>query len=293
MSPVAAIAADKRFRRAHVKPSRRRIGWRAVATPAIKGLLVAVVSAYALYRGGAMVLGAHALSIDRIVISGNERLSKAEVVAVLSGLRGENVLFTDLDVWRRRLLASPWVRDAALRRSLPSTIEVAVLERTPVGVARLNGELYLVDDRGVVIDQFGPHYADFDLPVIDGLIPHGAKPARVGPEAVDETRAELAARVITALQSKPAVAKRLSQIDVSDGRNATVILSGDPAVLEIGDDQFLPRVESYLSLAPALRERVADIDYVDLRFDDRIYVRPASGASALRRGKPGGDRKKR
>jgi hypothetical protein len=33
---------------------------------------------------------------------------------------------------------------------------------------------------------------------------------------------------------------------------------------------------------------VPDIDYVDLRFDDRIYVRPAVAPEALRRGKPAG-----
>jgi cell division septal protein FtsQ len=78
----------------------------------------------------------------------------------------------------------------------------------------------------------------------------------------------------------------VSQIDVADLHNAAVILTGDPAVIQLGEDQFLPRLQGYLELAPALRERVADIDYVDLRFDDRIYVRPAS-APSLRRGKPG------
>ena len=36
-------------------------------------------------------------------------------------------------------------------------------------------------------------------------------------------------------------------------------------------------MESYLQLAAALRDRVSDIDYVDLRFDGRIYVRPVAG----------------
>jgi len=54
----------------------------------------------------------------------------------------------------------------------------------------------------------------------------------------------------------------------------SVILNRDTAVIRLGEDQFLPRLESYLELAAALHERVADIDYVDLRFDDRIYVRP-------------------
>jgi len=273
MSPVASVAADRRFRRAHVKPGRRRAGRRAIAKRAATSVAVTLVATLALYRAALVVVQARVLKVDRILVSGTERLSKGDVMAVLSGLRGESVLFTDLHAWRRRLLASPWIRDAALRRSLPSTVEVAILERRPVGIGRLNGELYLVDERGVIVDQFGPQYADLDLPIIDGLGGHGDT-------MTDESGAELAARVVAAARSKPALAKRLSQIDVTDAHNASVILAGDPAVLELGDDQFVPRLESYLGLSTALHERVADIDAVDLRFDDRIYVRPAKPVKA-------------
>ncbi len=119
--------------------------------------------------------------------------------------------------------------------------------------------------------EYGTQYGDFDLPIIDGLSIHAADDGRVANEA----GAELAARVIAALKARPAIAERVSQVDVSDLHNAAVILSGDTAVIHLGEDQFLQRVESYLELASSLRERVADIDYVDLRFDDRIYVRPS------------------
>jgi cell division septal protein FtsQ len=95
----------------------------------------------------------------------------------------------------------------------------------------------------------------------------------------DPARAELAGRVMTALRAKPEVARRLSQVDVADVHDVSVILTGDAAVIRLGDDQFLPRLESYLQLASALRDRVPNIDYVDLRFDDRIYVRPVSRKS--------------
>lgn len=281
MSPVAA-PADKRFRRAHVKPGRRRRDWRALAQPIAKYAALLSVLAYGLYRLSGVAAQAHVLHIDRIQVRGNQRLSKGEVLAVLNGLRGESLIWTDLNVWRRRLLTSAWVRDVAFRRSLPSTIEVVISEREPVGIGRINGEMYLVDDRGVVIDQFGPQYADLDLPIIDGLSIRSSDAGSMG----DEPRAELAARVIGSLKPRPQIAKRLSQVDVSDLHNVAVILNGDAAVIHLGEEQFLQRLESYLELAPALRERVADIDYVDLRFEDRIYVRPAFATASLRRGEP-------
>jgi cell division septal protein FtsQ len=138
-----------------------------------------------------------------------------------------------------------------------------------MGVGRINGEMYLVDEHGVIIDQYGPQYADLDLPIVDGLT------MTDGGSLTDEARAEFAARVIASLRPKPQVARRLSQIDVADLHNALVILNGDAAVVELGDDQFLPRLQTYLDVAAALRQRVPDIDYVDMRFDDRVYVRPA------------------
>ncbi|HXI31514.1 MAG TPA: FtsQ-type POTRA domain-containing protein [Vicinamibacterales bacterium] len=269
MSAIPA-PADRRFRRAHVKPARKRGRWQAIVRPIAVYIAAAMLLCYATYRATIVAARAHVLQVDRIAVRGNERLSKGEVIAVLNGLRGENIVSTDLERWRRRLLASPWVRDAALRRSLPSTIDVLVWEREPIGVGRIGGDVYLVDDRGVIIDQYGPQYADLDLPIIDGL---GAAP-NDAPTLTDEARADLAARVIGAVKSKPKLASRLSQVDVSDLHNASVILTGDPTVLQLGEDQFAQRLQAYLDLAPALHERVANIDYVDLRFGDRIYVRP-------------------
>ena len=271
MSPVAA-PADKRFRRAHVKPARRRHRWQRFVKPAAQYAAIAVLLAYGVYRASAVAAHAHVLQVNRIIVHGNERMSTGEILAVLNGLRGESVVWTNLDAWRNRLIASPWVRDAALRRSLPSTVEVVVSERQPVGVGRVNGGMYLVDERGVIIDEYGPQYADLDLPIIDGLSARSAESGLM----TDEPRAELAARVIAALHGRADVAKRLSQVDVTDVHNASVILDGDAAVIHLGEDQFLPRLQSYLELASALRERVAEIDYVDLRFDDRIYVKPVN-----------------
>ena len=269
--PVSA-PSDRRFRRAHVTPARKRrwFAWSWWKTG--RAALALALLLYVGYRVTRDVLNAEALTITRIAVSGNSRLSKGEVVALLDGIAGTNMLTVDLESWREKLLSSPWVADAAVRRVLPGTVNVVISERQPMGIGRVNDDLYLIDDRGGIIDQYGPNYAEFDLPVIDGLT---AAPRDNGP-LIDESRAALATRVLTALQARPALAKRVSEIDVSDVRDAVLILKGDTALVRVGSEQFAERLQSYLDLAPALRERVASIDYVDLRFDERVYVRPAS-----------------
>ncbi len=75
--------------------------------------------------------------------------------------------------------------------------------------------------------------------------------------------------------------KRISQIDVASAHDAVVLLDQDPALVHVGDEQFVERLQRYLELHEALHSRVPDIEYVDLRFDDRVYVRP--GKSAVQR----------
>ena len=98
MSQVQA-PADKRFRRAHVKPARRR-RWHGVARRAtLYGLLLAG-ALYAAYRGSEVVTQARMLQIDRLVVTGNTRVPSALVLEALDGLKGQNLVWTDLDEWR-------------------------------------------------------------------------------------------------------------------------------------------------------------------------------------------------
>lgn len=265
-----AVATDKRFRRAHVKPSRKRSPMSKHAWLAARLLALALVLGYAAYRGVTLVVAASSLQIDHIVVRGHERLSTGEVLALVEGLRGQNILAVTLDDWRRKLLSSPWVESATIRRLLPSTLEISVHERRPMGIGRLGTAMYLIDAKGVIVDEYGPAYADIDLPIIDGM----AASPEDGASIIDATRAEFATRVIAALAARPEIAKRVSQIDVADLHDAVVILDGDPALLRLGDAEFVARLQQYIDLAPALRERLAAIDYVDLRFDERLYVRP-------------------
>jgi cell division protein FtsQ len=265
--------AEKNFRRAKVRPARkagvlaRWMSWRLV-----RWVGACLLVTYAGYRGTTLVLHASALQVRRIEVHGNVRLSSGEVQAIVEGLRGTSILTADLPGYRRRLMDSPWVADVALRRVLPSTVEVFVSERRPIGLCRLGTSLYLVDAHGTLIAEYGPQYSEFDLPIIDGLVraPDATQPA------VDEERAGLAARVIDAIAPHKAIAQRVSQIDVRDAHDAVVLLQNDPALLHLGEDRFVERIQAYLDLSPALHQRVADIDYVDLRFDERVYVRPAA-----------------
>jgi cell division protein FtsQ len=263
--PVTA-PADRRFLRAQVKPGKRHAPWRTWIRLFRGLLLFAVLIAGGVWCGAA-VLRAPVLRVAHIAVTGTQHLSNGEVLALLEGLRGRNILLVRLDDWRQRVLASPWVADATLRRSLPGTVEVRITERHPIAIGRIGEALFLVDERGDEIDEYGPRYADFDLPIVDGLSRGNPKDA-----GANERRAQLASRLLHEVRSRPDLARRISQVDVSDPRDAVVIVDEDTAHIRLGDERFVERLQSYVDLASTLHERVPAIDYVDLRFGERVYV---------------------
>ena len=259
---ASAVAAttDKRFKRAHVKPSRKRTPASKYLWLGIRAFAMVIVLGYGGYRGVTLIAVAPTLQVGHLVVRGHQRLSTGEVLALVDGLRGQNILAIGITEWQQKLLASPWVESATIRRVLPSTLEIMIHERIPMGIGRIGTALYLIDATGVIVDEYGPAYADIDLPIIDGL----ASAPTDGGALLDPARTEFAGRVIAAFASRPEVFKRVS-------------------LLRLGDADFVARLQQYLDLQPALRERLAEIDHVDLRFDERLYVRPVKALPAQAR----------
>ncbi|MEZ5319395.1 MAG: FtsQ-type POTRA domain-containing protein [Vicinamibacterales bacterium] len=270
--------SDRRFKRADVRPGRRRqIGLMALrvaryGVPALVGLAAFVWAA-------GRVLDADALHVRHVVVQGNVRLAAADLEALVTTLRGQSIFRVDLEASRQQVLASPWVADVRMSRVLPATVRVEVVEREPMAVARLGRQLYLVDPAGVIIDEYGPEYAAFDLPIVDGLM---TRPMRDAP-VVDPARARLTGSFLASLDGHPELRERISQVDVSDPHDVAALLTDDPAWLHLGDEDFPDRLAGYLELAPSLRERMPDLDYVDLRFGDNVFVREHGRRTAVSR----------
>ena len=257
--------ADKRYRRSDARPTRKR-SWRAAARR------FAILGAAALLAGVSLVWAANTFMnagrfrINSISVHGTAYLAADEVRALVDGLEGQSIFRVKLEEFQLRVLDNPWVSAATLRRVFPSTVDIAITERTPLVLGRWNGQLYLVDATGTIIDAAGPQYSAFDLPIVDGLVTDESNGGTADPK-----RAQLVERLLTELAPRADLRKRVSQVDVSDPRNAVVLLAGEPAKLYLGDTKFLERLQRYEETQAGIREHVTAIDYFELRFD-RVFV---------------------
>jgi len=285
--------ADKRFKRGRVKtPRKAKRRWVALVRPLVKWTLVLAIVGYTTTRALALVTESPALRISHVTVQGNRHLTVSDVRARVRMLDGANIVRADLDTARRRLLGSPWIAEATLRRELPATIEIAIEERQPVALARFaRGGLQLIAEDGIVLGPVIAGRDDFDLPIADGLTPVPGRqlsgpglgvgiPARVDPE-----RAGLIGRLVESLRPEDGLLALISEVDVTDVEDAVVLLGDDPARVHLGHEDFARRVRAYRDLAPTLLQHVAAIDSADLRYVGRVFVRPARGRPS-RAGQP-------
>jgi cell division protein FtsQ len=148
--------AGRRLSAAPVRHSRLRLGLQALAIIVATGL-VGVTVPEVLRR-------LDFFRIRRVEISGLQYLAANKVIAAL-GLDSTASVFDDLVAARARAAALPGIESAQVSRRLPGTLEIMLVEATPVALAPKPGGMALLDSRGRLL-PFDPAASAPDLPVV-------------------------------------------------------------------------------------------------------------------------------
>jgi cell division protein FtsQ len=264
-APVEEAPFLRPNRRTRVRRARRGGVWRAILLLETTGGLL--ILACALWASYSRVMASERLRVERVEVRGSHFLSEGEVRELLGPAVGENILGLDIDALKTRLRSSPWVAEATVSRTLPDTLRVEISERAPLALAELD-RLYLMDGDGSLIDLYGPRTSGFDLPIVRGLA-----------GTTGEARRDRAQRAGTLLQDLGDLAREVSELQVEDSGDLRIVLRGAGEVVRMGPPPWRDRFLTFLGLRKELAARCPDTEYFDLRYRDRIYAKPGSGAS--------------
>jgi cell division septal protein FtsQ len=205
-----------------------------------------------------------------VTARGTEHITKGEIASITSEVMGESLLSVSTDAIEEALLALPYVESAAVHRGFPNTLEIEVVECSPV--ARLQGEegeVWLLSDSGRALE--GADASDFlDLPllVIDGSLsvtPGGGLPALVRgvlPLAVAVRTDDLRTRL-------PA----LKEIAISAAGCVTLVLEGGGEVRLGSSDELERKLAVAVDVVQQCLAQDKVIEYVDASVVDRVAVK--------------------
>jgi len=227
---------------------------------------VLVVLAYSTTQAVYGLTRSSEFALQRIEITGAQRTAPEAIRAILAGYVGTNLFDLDLAQIGSVLLRDPWIREVKVRRVLPDTLRVGLSERRPTARAIIGGVAHVVDATGYVIGSVGTGQAD-QLPALVGL-------DRIEGDAL---AAELR-RGVGLLQRLELTSEEfyrgIAELDLSSDRQVTVrTVKRGPALL-LDPRRIERNVRAYLELEQEIGRRVGALQYMDLRWRDRISVMP-------------------
>ena len=229
-----------------------------------------------LYAGGALVLllvasfaGAFYLAkalvvVSEVKISGNQHLKAEELITLMRMRRGDELFGVTSRELQVRLMKSPWVKDAVVRKELTGEVNVRITEAVPRAVLAFDTRSYLVDRDGVMLEEL-KNVPTIFLPVIRGIDPAQMR---------DAYREALA--FIEVIHAKRGGLATSSAFYVTGTRPEDITLHLENTVIKVGSGDFERKLDDLQFVTEEIAKRNIRVEYVDLRFANRIVVKPVN-----------------
>jgi cell division septal protein FtsQ len=186
-----------------------------------------------------------------------KRVSEDQITAQAGFEVGTNVFRVDLDAIRERVERLQWVRYAIVQRVLPDQIIIKVVEREPIGLARIRREVYQFDVDAMILEPDAT--ATDGFPILDGL--------RSGEKERNVAKVEVYRKVLEELGQT-----ELSEVHINDSNEVSVVSASDPMIVSLGTSEFRTRWIKYLQLKAQINEQYPQAVKVDLRFKNQVIV---------------------
>ena len=92
--------------------------------------------------------------IAAISLSGEKEVSREEILTTAGVTGRASLLFLDADAARARLLANPWIADAAVLKLYPDRLQITITERHAFALWQKDGRLSVIAADGTVLEPF-------------------------------------------------------------------------------------------------------------------------------------------
>ena len=197
-----------------------------------------------------------------IFFNGNRHLTDDEL-RELAGIGPQEGL---LNISNEKVLAqlrrSPWIRTVSMRKEFPGTVSFEVEESTPFALLDRGGHLFLIDDRGSVLEELVDHSVPF-LPIITG-------------DPAGEEDGFREAIKLARLLSETGFTSERDYIEIAAREPNEIMVTIDGMMIKIGAGDYEMKLERFLELEEDIKKLGTPIDYIDLRFEQKAVVKPIS-----------------
>ena len=222
-----------------------------------------------------LILHTGLFNVKSILINGNEHLSKEEVIA-LSGIHlNENIYKKSKNDIKDSLFESAYIEDATIKKKLPNTIEIDIIERKINFMIQFSDTYVYLNNQGYMLEQTTEKMG---VPIIVGLSTD-QNSISIGGRINDDDLLKMNKIIkICELAKVNELGELITKIDISDEKNYVIEMESRGKVVNLGDcsnysdlNTKMLYLTSILSVTDNSREEI--FLNVDLN-TNKVYSRP-------------------
>lgn len=214
--------------------------------------------------------------INNFVVEGNRRVPSAVIIESLGLTAGSSIFQVDLRALALQVGRNPWIKTVRVSRRLPATLQVYVSEREARAVA-IADRAYLISDDGLILQEA----SSVEMAILPLLRLYADHPLGTG-ERIDPARVERGARLWQRFHHGALGADvQAREIQLKgDGSYHVVLGPGLPSLYFGEGDDVQRQLDRLARVLEVRRAPLRALEYADLRFADKVIVKPLSKEGA-------------
>lgn len=197
-----------------------------------------------------------------VVITGNEHLTDEELKSMAGLKTDENLISVSGRKISLKMMESPWIRSVAVRKEFPDRLLINIREAEPFALLDMKGKLFIVDDRGVMLEEL----RDIAIPFLPIIL---SNPYR-------EKEAFLEAITLAKAIKNTGLLYRKDHIEIISHKPQEMSVNIDGIVVKVGEGEYEDKLARLMDIEEEIKNRNITVDYIDLRFANRVLVSPVN-----------------
>ncbi|MEW6088246.1 MAG: FtsQ-type POTRA domain-containing protein [bacterium] len=227
-----------------------------------------VVSLFWITRN--FVLVAPYFNVKNIVVTGNNAVSKDDIIKSAGISQGQNIFKLNLVKIQYKIKENPLFDKVYVKRSPPGRIEIQVEERKPVAFFNLKGDFYLVSENGIIFKKLSSVIYE-NLPIITNI---NLKNIILGSET-NSVNLNTGLKIIKDIKDiQPDFLDYVSEINAGDVNE--IIIYTDRGIKIKADKDTDKNKWLYVNRVIGIADTdKIPVGYLDVRYNKQIVLKPA------------------
>lgn len=200
--------------------------------------------------------------VKEVVFSGNRHLSPGELETISGIKQNEDLLMLSTKKTAEKMLLSPWIKKVSVRKDFPERLLINITEAVPFAILDKDGEMSLIDERGNLLEKMKTDPVPF-LPII-----------HAGPADGNENFME-ALSLARIIRDKEIATERTRVEILANGKGPEEMsLIVDNLLIKIGRGDYERKLNRLFAIEEEIKKKAVALDHIDLRFANRVVVKP-------------------